>query len=205
MEYIEGIESNTFFVDENANPKKYSLAEYFDYEYFAEEKHEYHNGEIVAMGYASERHNTIVSNLMGLLFICLRKGNCKVMTSSRMVYVEECGKVFYPDIVIVCESEKFTYSKNMDAETNPAVVIEVLSDSTENEDRGSKMTCYKKIKGLKQYILISQKQKYVEIHERVSEKSWLSTEYTESNTQLQIGNCEVLLEEIYEKVVFEEA
>ncbi len=204
MEYIEGIESNTYFVDENVTTKKYSLAEYFEYEYVAEEKHEYLSGEIVAMGYASERHNIIVSNLMLLLGLCLRKGNCKVMTSSRMVYVEECNKVFYPDIVIVCESEKFTYSKNMDAETNPSVVIEVLSNSTENEDRGSKMTCYKKIKGLKQYILISQKQKYVEIHERMSEKSWLSTEYTESDTKLQIGDCEVVLEEIYEKIVFEE-
>ena len=157
------------------------------------------------MGYASERHNVIVSNLMLLLGLCLRRGNCKVMTNSRMVYVEECGKVFYPDIVIVCDSQKFTYSKNMDAETNPSVVIEVLSDSTENEDRGSKMICYKKIKGLKQYILIFQKQKYVEIHERVSEKSWLSTEYTEADTKLQIGDFEILLEEIYEKVVFEEA
>jgi len=127
------------------NSKVTTLEEYFAYEAQAEGRHEFVGGKIEAMAYTSEEHATIVHNLDVLLGNCLRKKDCKVYPGDRMLYVEDCRSVFYPDLLLVCgEPQYHQATKNMKATLNPSVVIEILSDSTEYLDKTAKTRCYKK-------------------------------------------------------------
>ena len=186
---------------EEIEPRKYSIEEYFELEANSETRHEYYNGLIVECAYTSENHGRIVSNLVFLLQNCLRATECDVFASDRMVYAESCNKFFYPDLTIVCdEREYYQYKKNMKATTNPSILIEVLSFSTENFDKGEKLRCYRKIKSLKQYVIADQDFKSIQIYERDEKGRWASKLYEEEEDVLKIGDCEISLNDIYLKV-----
>jgi len=182
--------------------KGITLEDYFEYEYKAEDQHEFINGKIVAMAYTSEEHGTIVHNLDVALGNCLREADCKVYPGDRMLFVRECNEVFYPDLLIVCGQQEFHQaSKNMKATLNPGVVIEILSDSTEYMDKTTKTRCYKKIPSLRQIIFVSQKEQHLRILEREGER-WIDTEFYEEDDLPKIGDCVIPLKEIYLKVAF---
>jgi Uma2 family endonuclease len=178
------------------------LEDYLAQEEHSDSRHEYLGGEIRAMGYASPAHELIVANLITLLNICLADSDCKVYGSNRMVYVPQCDRIYYPDITVVCDQEEFKiFGKKMQASLNPSIIIEILSDSTEDVDTHDKWRCYKKIPSLKTYVLVSQKEKYLSILNRVGEKEWLTTDHEDENEQLQIGGCTIKLKDIYKKVI----
>ena len=113
---------------DNQQPENryYSLEEYFAFQSTAERRFEYHDGKIIPVTSATENHGRIVSNLVRFLGNCLDGTDCEVFTADRDVYVEACNRVFFPDVLIVCgEREYYKRSKNVDATTNPTVVIEV--------------------------------------------------------------------------------
>lgn len=181
----------------------YTLEEYFKFQSTAERRYEYHDGKIIPVTSATENHGRIVSNLVYLLQACLRHTDCDVYASDRDVYSEACNRIFYPDLTIICgKKETMQYSENVVVTLNPTILIEVLSDSTKRFDKTTKMNCYRKIDSLRQYILISQDEKFIEILERDNgtEKSWKTHFYEEGDEIVKIGDCKVLLEEIYHKV-----
>lgn len=179
------------------------LEDYFEFEFQSERKHEFVDGRIVAMGYTSEEHGKIVSNLTRLLGNCLLDKDCDVFTSDRMLFIPACNQVFYPDLLIVCGAhELYQASKNMKATLNPLVVIEILSDSTEYMDKTTKTRCYKKIPGLQQILFVSQKEQHVRILTREGDK-WVDTEFYEEGDVVHIGTCSVPLNEIYRRVAFQ--
>jgi Uma2 family endonuclease len=182
--------------------KKYSLEEYFELESQSEMRHEYHDGYIIECAYTSENHGIIIHNLDFLLGGCLRKTDCQVFTSDRLLYAESCKSFYYPDILIVCgEKENYQYSKNMVATKNPTVLIEVLSNSTYDIDKTLKMQCYRKIPSLKQYILVEQDIKMVQVFEKdKNNKRWSAIIYEDDNDTVKIGDCELPISEIYYKV-----
>jgi Uma2 family endonuclease len=182
-------------------PRRYSIEEYLEFEYNAETKHEYNNGLIIECAYTSENHGRIVSNFTRLLGNCLQHTDCDVFASDRMVYAASCKRFFYPDLTIVCgEREYYQYSKNMKATINPSVLIEVLSYSTESTDKGEKWRCFRKIKSLKQYVLVDQDFKNIEIYERDEKGRWAAKLYEEEDDVLKIGDCEISINDIYLKV-----
>lgn len=189
---------------ETATAKTYTLEQYFDKEYRSEMRHEFLNGHIRAMAYTSEIHGKIVSNLIRHLGNCKADKDCDVYGSDRMILVEKCNKVFYPDIVVVCGEQKFyQYKKNMRATLNPKILIEVSSPSTENEDKIDKWSCYRHIESLEQYIIVSHRTKLVNVYERTDiENKWLVTELSE-NDILELDDCKIPLSDIYDRVVFE--
>ena len=180
--------------------RRYSLEEYFEFEYKAEGKHEFHNGLIVEMSYTSESHGVIVHNLDVELGICLKsRRDCLVIPNDRMVYIPDCKKVCYPDLVVVCgERAYYQYSKNMKATLNPSILIEVLSDSTKNHDKKGKRKCYRTIPSLKQYIIVDQDTKFVEVYERSEDGHWFSEIYSDDDDMVKIGDCQILLKDIYQ-------
>jgi Uma2 family endonuclease len=191
--------------------RRYTLEEYFEMEYKSETRHEYYDGDIVEMAYTSEPHGIIVHNLDRLLGNCLvDNDDCIVIPNDRMVYVPVCNKVFYPDLLIVCgERQYYAYSINMRATLNPSVLIEVLSDSNEDNDiEGEKAKCYRRIPSLKQYVLVHQKEKFIEIREKEENGRWYSDYYYleagEEDLELTIGDCKISFNAIYRKVVFAE-
>ncbi len=109
----------------------------------------------------------------------------------------------YPDIVIYCGDAEFE-DDEFDTLTNPVVIMEILSDSTEVFDRGKKFAYYQTIPTLQEYILVSQKECRVEQYTR-SGDGWLYRSYKGADRILKMEsvNCELPLSEIYWEVEFE--
>lgn len=186
--------------------KRVSLDEYLDMIADGERRLEYHDGQVIDIQSATEQHGLICTNLTGLIYICTRNKDCRIYAGDRELWISKCNKMFYPDLVIVCGEQEFKQmSKNVKATINPSVVIEVLSDSTEGYDLTTKMRCYKTIKILKQIIFVAQTEKYVLSLNRDDENDrlWHDMEYFEEDEIVRIGDCAILLKDIYERVEFE--
>ena len=174
--------------------------EYLAFERKATTKHEYLNGQIVAMSGASFAHNFITVNIATHLNIQLMDGECRVATSDMRVKVTEIDSYFYPDVVVVC-GEPVPEDNIFDTLLNPTVIVEVLSPTTETYDKGEKFEHYQQITSLKDYILISQDKVHVE-HYRRQENEWLQTEFAELEDVLSLRSvgCELRLQDIYRRV-----
>lgn len=167
-------------------------------------KHEFFNGEIFAMVGAKINHIRINANLTGELRNKFKGNNstCEVLPNDMRVKIET-GYV-YPDIAISCGDAKFEDNK-FDTLTNPIVIMEILSDSTEAFDRGKKFAYYRTIPTLQAYILVSQDEYHVEQYIRRNNGKWEYCSYKGADQILKIEsvNCELPLSEIYWGIKFE--
>lgn len=181
-----------------------SPEEYLQQEAQAEHKSEYHAGEVVAMAGAQTAHNRIVANLMGEIGICLKSKNDLLFASAMLLSLPACKKYVYPDLMIVCEEPNITRKsrQGLDVLHNPSVVIEVMSESTASYDRTEKMDCYLKLESLKQYVLVDSESVEIKTYTRTPENDWLMHTETDRNKTIQIGDCEIALQDIYHKVGF---
>lgn len=174
--------------------------EYLAQERTSETKSEYYNGEIFAMGGASATHNLIVSNVIATLVNQLKKTPCRVYPSDMRLKIPT-GLYTYPEVMVVCGKTEFS-DHEQDMITNPDVIIEVLSDSTEKYDRGKKFEHYRKLKSLKEYVLISQHYRKIEKYFKHSSGCWMFSETDEDHTRiiLESVNCCLELSEVYDKI-----
>ena len=170
--------------------------EYLAFERKATTKHEYLNGQIVAMSGASFAHTFITANIANQLYNQLIGGECRVVTSDMRVKASKTESYFYPDVVVIC-GEPLAEDNVFDTLLNPTVIVEVLSPSTEAYDRGEKFEHYKQIASLKEYLLVSQDAVSVahvlcQGHERVQ------TECAELENVLHLPSiaCELRLQDI---------
>lgn len=178
-----------------------SLEDYLELERSSEEKHEYLDGEVFAMGGASYRHNVIVMNLVGELRARLKDRPCVVCPSDMRVQVSEGEHYAYPDVTVVCEEPQFA-GEGQDLLTNPLVVIEVLSKTTESYDRGEKFARYRQVPSLIEVVLVAQDRIGVEHFARQPDGHWLATyaEELDDVVALPALGCELPVAEIYDKV-----
>ena len=174
--------------------------EYLAFERKATTKHEYLNGQIVAMSGASFAHTFITANIVTYLNIQLMDGECRAVASDIRVKASETESYFYPDIVVVC-GEPVPEDNVFDTLLNPTVIVEVLSPSTETYDRGEKFEHYQQIASLKDYVLISQDKVHVEHYCRQGSR-WLQTELAELEDVLPLRSidCELRLQDVYRRV-----
>ncbi|MEO7767893.1 MAG: Uma2 family endonuclease [Ferruginibacter sp.] len=181
-----------------------SEQDYLEAERKAFEKHEYYKGEIFAMGGASFAHNKIFSNLFGELAVKLKGKTCKPYGSDLRIHIPSNTLYTYPDISIICGKEEST-DDQFDTATNPSVIIEILSKSTRDYDKGSKFTLYRAIETLKEYILVDSTNISVEKFIRNADNSWQFTEYSSLTEMVSIKTVEVnfYLSDVYEAVEFE--
>lgn len=174
--------------------------EYLAFERKATTKHEYLNGQIVAMSGASFAHNFITVNIATSLNVQLMEGESRVATSNMRVKVTQIDSYFYPDVVVVC-GEPIPEDNVFDTLLNPTLIVEILSPSTEVYDRGKKFEHYQRIASLKDYILVSQDKVHVEHYCRQG-SGWLRSEFRELEdvlSLLSIG-CELRLQDVYRRV-----
>ncbi len=176
--------------------------EYLALERKAESKHEYFAGEMFAMVGASKRHNLITANIIRVLGNQLLDRPCNVYPSDMRVKVSATGKYTYPDVVVACAEEQFDDAEK-DTLLNPAVVIEVLSESTEVYDRGQKFAQYQKLASLTEYLLVAQEPYRIEQYVRQSNSEWRYAEYhaADAVVKLVVIGCELVLKDVYAKVV----
>ena len=175
--------------------------EYLQRERRAEFKSEYYRGETFAMACASAEHNLIVSNCIVNIGSQLKKRPCRVYPSDLRLKVQATGLFTYPDVTVVCGEPQFEYDRG-DVLTNPVLIIEVLSDSTEAYDRGAKFEMYRTIPSLQHYVLIAQDRISVESFARTTADEWILRASQELNgsSRLDTIDCDLSLAEVYDKV-----
>ena len=182
-----------------------SPEQYLEMERASEEKHEYYNGEVFLMSGASPAHNDICYNINRLIASPLHGKGCKLYGSDFRIHIPENSLFTYPDFSIVCGKTKTSevYTDNL---TNPAVIIEILSKSTRNYDRGMKFAFYRSIKPLQEYILIDSTSVAVEIYIRQTDNSWLLKEYKQLSDSFFISTISLtlFLKDIYDDANFNE-
>ena len=180
-----------------------SPEEYLVIERAAEAKSEYLDGQMFAMTGASFRHNRIIVNLATRLNAALRGGPCQVVVQDLRVRVSPEGLCTYPDVVTVCGEPEFA-DGHEDTLTNPTLLVEVLSPSTEAYDRGAKFRHYRTLSTLKQYVLVAQEEPLVEVYTRQEGGGWLLREFRglEATAELTAIDCHVSLAEVYRDLTF---
>jgi Uma2 family endonuclease len=180
--------------------------EYLEIERKAEYKSEYYRGEMFAMSGARYAHVMMVLNAGAALHQQLRSRPCSVLSADMRVCVSESGLYTYPDLAVVCGERKFLDSE-FDTLLNPAVIIEVLSPSTEAYDRGRKFEHYRSIESLREYVLVSYDRAHVDLFTRQQNGRWQlnSADGIESSVELESIGCRLALADVYEKIDFSAA
>jgi Uma2 family endonuclease len=178
-----------------------STNDYLDSERASKTKHEYCAGQVYAMAGASARHNLIAMNTGASLHSQLRRQACTVYPSDLRVKVNPMELYTYPDLSVVCGAPRFEDGQR-DTLLNPTVIVEVLSPSTENYDRGQKFQRYRALSSLAEYVLIAQDAMHVEHYARQPDGRWLLTEADgpEGVIHLAAIACDLALADVYEKV-----
>jgi Uma2 family endonuclease len=166
-------------------------------------KSEYYNGEMFAMAGVSREHIRIKDNLVGELYARLKGGPCRTHSSDMRVKVSATGLYTYPDIVIVCGEEQYE-DADVDTLLNPQIIIEVLSESTANYDRGKKFRHYKQIESFREYVLVAQDEPVIERFVRQPDGIWgnLSVEGLDREFAFATVPVRVRLADVYAGVTF---
>jgi Uma2 family endonuclease len=186
-------------------PHKMSEEEYLAFDRASEFKHEYVNGEIIDMAGASWEHGLIVGNTVTALNNALANKPCFVLPQDLRIKATLFNSYRYPDVVIVCDKPKYI-DDTPDTVTNPTILIEVLSSTTEKEDRGKKLLEYRQIESLQEYLLISQESPQIERYLRQKGNDWLYSEVSGLESKIVLPSIEVTLalSDVYKKVTFPE-
>ena len=179
-------------------PKWLSYAEYLERERVAATKNEYYAGEIIAMAGGSRRHNSITGNIFAALYTKLTHASCRPFLSDQRIRISQLDLGTYPDLSVVC-GELEGDMVDPEAITNPCVLVEVLSPSTESYDRGKKFDFYRQIDSLEEYVLVSQQEPIVERFKRQPNGDWLLTVYKglEATLNLTSIQTDLQLQDIY--------
>jgi Uma2 family endonuclease len=188
-----------------AQPKRYYTAEeYLALEEKAEYRSEYYQGEIFAMAGSTDDHNIIVNNISARMNLAFRGKDCIAFTLDLRLWAEARRLFTYPDIYVVCGKREY-YKNRKDTITNPVLIIEVLSDSTEDYDRGKKFDFYQTIPTLREYLLIDQYKFHVEQFSLGADGKWALTEHKNADDILRCTSVDfqIPLREIYSEVEFE--
>jgi len=176
--------------------------EYLQIERAAEFKSEYFAGEMFAMAGGKAKHSLLKANLIREIGNRLKGRPCRVYDSDLRVLVSATGLFTYPDATVVCGPLDVFDGDNL---TNPTLLVEVLSDSTEKYDRTTKFDHYRKIPSLKEVLFVSQEQPIVELFHREEDGSWKLTDARglEASIELSSISVSVPLAEIYDNVEFQ--
>ncbi len=135
-----------------AEKEAYTEDEYFTFEQSAFGHWEYIGGKIRAMSGGTDDHNTIAVNIGGTLRSALAPRGCRVYVADMKIHTGD-GVNTFPDVAVVCGTRQYHRGKT-DIITNPVLIAEVLSDSTQGYDRGEKFDHYKTISALMDYLLV---------------------------------------------------
>ena len=184
-----------------------SPEEYLAIERAADRKSDYWNGEMFAQAGASERHGTIVANLVFSLVGALKGRPCKVYANDLRLQVAATGLYTYPDLLVICGPPEFS-DEVQDMVRNPRLIVEVLSPSTEDYDRGRKFAHYRTLPSLVEYLVVAQDRPHVERFFReegdreIPGPRWVLTEESRREGVIHLLSVDAVLSlsEVYDKV-----
>ena len=182
--------------------KNYSIQEYLKLEKQADIRHEFINGNIIAMAGGTTNHNEIVTDLCLLLKPVLRQQGGRVYTENVRLWIPEFNVFTYPDVIVIASTPIY-YTESQTTITNPVIIFEVLSESTRDYDQGRKFGFYRSINSLQEYVLVDPETISIMIYRRGESKQWslyILDDTTDSLT-LNALNLELSLDNIYEGVI----
>jgi Uma2 family endonuclease len=172
--------------------KLYSIEEYLAIEEETQHKHEFVFGEIFDMAGTTDTHNLLVQKFSNLLSNILddKQSSCKVFTENVKLELLKNQYYVYPDVMLICDSRD---EDNRIIKKYPSLIIEVLSDSTQAYDRGTKWLYYKTLRTLQYYMLVSQYEHIVEVYERVNDFQWVYTTYEGLEQEIALTKLEITI------------
>jgi Uma2 family endonuclease len=181
------------------NKTKFTVEEYLEFEKSNTEKHEFYRGEIFLMSGAGARHNVIFSNFFRELATKLKGEPCKPYGSDLRIHVAQNTLFTYPDISVIC-GDIVPSQLDQDTATEPVVLVEILSPSTRNYDKGDKFKLYRDIPALREYILVDSEAICIEVYRINQRGHWELEEYLSLRDTLMIPalHLSIPLTEIYE-------
>jgi len=184
--------------------KHYTPEEYLELEVNAEERHEYIDGEIVLMPGGLPNHNQIALNLSGTLNLAFKRQPYRVFITDQRLWIPRKRIYTYPDVMII-QGELQLQEGRKDTLTNPMMIAEVLSSSTEAYDRSGKFAAYRTIPSFQEYVLIDQYDRHVEQYYKTEPRKWIFSEYDGEEAILSLNSVsfEISLADLYDKVDFE--
>ncbi len=170
----------------------YTPEEYFALEERAEYKSEYYDGKLFAMAGCTPNHNQIVVNMIVAFETALRQTPCRVLTSDVRIQIDKRRHYAYPDLSVVCGTLEFAEDRR-DMIANPLTIVEVLSESTRDYDRGSKFAAYRNITTLREYLLIDQDTVHVEYFHKDDNGRWVLEEYKDMDDVVTMDSLHLTL------------
>ncbi len=181
----------------------YTVEQYLEMEAESPEKHEFRCGEIVTMPSVNPDHVRITTDLAAWVGNLLRDGPCEEFVSQMRVRTAWDGLYTYPDLSAVCGDAEF----DGETLTNPTLIVEVLSPSSEHYDRGEKFLQYQRIDTLREYVIVYQDRPRIDTYTRGEGASWsyVPVEGLDGSARLHSIGCDLPLAEVYRRVSFGEA
>jgi len=189
----------------SAQPRrKYTLEEYFELERTSDARYEYWDGQVFDMSDVSKEHAQIEMNISIHLGSRLMDQGCRLYPANMRIKVPSLPPYRYGDLSALCGEAIFEEIGGVDMLINPAMIIEVLSSSTESYDRGDKFTHYKSIPSFREYLLVAQHRPHITQFIKHSEDTWLQHEFNDLNdiVYLKSMDCRLELNHIYRNIAF---
>ena len=181
-----------------------SEEEYLASEDLSPVRREYIDGQVFAMAGATDSHGVITLNLGARLLAHLRGSECRAYVNDMRAQVKAIKAYYYPDVIVSCGARD---PKAVHTET-PVLIIEVISPSTETIDRREKLMNYRKIPSLREYVLIDQNERCVEVYRLNEMSQWIHEILREDGllelASLPNGTCAITFDDLYEGVIFTE-
>ena len=177
---------------------RYLYADYVALERTSPTKHEFLDGEIYAMAGGSEEHSALAAEVLRALGNAIGERPCRVHTSDMRIYVEAPGLATFPDGSVICGAlEQHVPSPEATA-LNPMVLLEVTSDSSEEYDTGDKLEFYRTIPSLRDYIIVSHRERRITVHTLAEQGEWISR-VAIAGGRVAIGslNVDLLVDQVY--------
>lgn len=181
--------------------RKMTAEEYAAWERVQTERHEFYAGEVFSQAGGTRRHSLIGANVLGEVRQMLKGGDCQAHGSDMRVHIEATSYQAYPDVSVVCPPVE---GDSEEVISNPVLIVEILSPSTADFDRGGKFGHYRQIPSLKEYLVFWQDEAHVEQHTRTTDGLWLLREVVGIDQTLQLASLgqSLALPDVYDKVSF---
>jgi Uma2 family endonuclease len=177
---------------------RYTYSDYVGLELTSPTKHEFFDGEIYAMAGGSEDHSALAVAVLAVLFNAVRDRGCRAHTSDLRIYVEAVGLATFPDGSVICGPLQQHAPSPEATALNPTVLLEVTSDSSEEYDTTFKLESYRTIPTLRDYIIVSHRERRITVHSRLNGGEWTTrVAVAGARAAIDSAGAELIVDEIY--------
>src|SRR5258708_11885469 len=177
---------------------RYTYADYVALEMLSGSKHEFLDGEIYAMAGGSEEHSALAAATLRVRGTAVGNRPCLVRTSDLRIYVEAVGLATFPDGSVICVPLQQHAPSPTATALNPMVLVEVTSDSSEDYDTGPKLEYYRTIPTLREYVIVSHRERRITVHARGTDDRWTTrVAIRDGRVEVSSLSAELIVDEVY--------